>query len=191
MRVLRRRIGVFARSTLLEVIGPGLLAAGLLACGSPKAKAPAAPPPKPLHLTFVSATDTNGGTALHVLVRKTNKIDYPRQDYDDVAKSLLLQSDPDTLEWVVVTPDSTREVVVARPADAQVGVYFLFADPGARWRHLVDDDSTEYVQFDVGRDQIEQAVVPVPGAPRPARDASTRKASARGASSRNAGRKDR
>jgi predicted component of type VI protein secretion system len=182
MSVLQRRIG--------RLVAAGL-ATGLLACGSPKAKSPAAPPPKPLHLTFVSAADTNGGTALHVLVRKTNKVDYPRQDYDDVAKSLLLESDPNTLEWVVVTPDSTREIVVARPVDAQVGVYFLFADPGARWRHLVDDESIEYVQFDVGRDQIEQAGVPATKAPPSARRTSSRNASVHEAPARNTRKKGR
>lgn len=129
---------------------------GALACGSGDAKSPAPPRPKPLHLALVSGADANGGTALHVLVRKTTKIDYPRQDYDDVAKSLLLESDPDTLEWLVLTPGHTREVVVARPAGAQVGVYFLFSNPGARWRHLVADDSVEFVQLEVGRDQIRE-----------------------------------
>jgi predicted component of type VI protein secretion system len=171
MIVLRRRIAVFVVGALLYAFGLGATGAGALGCGSSQPKTPSPPPPKPLHLTFVSATDTNGGTALHVLVRKTNRIDYPRQDYDDVAKSLLLESDPDTLEWVVVTPDTTREVVVARPADAQVGVYFLFTAPGARWRHLVDDESVEYVEFEVGRDQIEEAanLAPASQAPAPSR----------------------
>jgi predicted component of type VI protein secretion system len=182
MSVLQGRIG--------RMVASGLLGA-LAACGSSPAKSPAAPPPKPLHLTFVSATDTNGGTALHVLVRKTNKVDYPRQDYDDVAKSLLLESDPNTIEWVVVTPDSTREVVVARPVDAQVGVYFLFADPGARWRHLVDDDAIEYVQFDVGRDQIEQAGIPAAKTQAPARPTSTRNANVHDAPARNTRKKGR
>jgi predicted component of type VI protein secretion system len=182
MSVLQRQVCRLLASTFGGV---------LLACGSPEAKAPSAPPPKPLHLTFVSATDTNGGTALHVLVRKTNKIDYPRQDYDDVAKSLLLESDPNTLEWVVVTPASTREVVVARPVDAQVGVYFLFADPGARWRHLVDDDSLEYVQFDVGRDQIEQAGAPPAKTQPSARPSSTRNANVHDAPARNTRKKAR
>jgi len=172
----------FYRRVASRVCGAGLavLLGGLLgvplACGSKQAKSPAAPPPKPLHLTFVSATDTNGGTALHVLVRKTNKIDYPRQDYDDVAKSLLLESDPNTLEWVVVTPDATREIVVARPVDGQVGVYFLFSDPGARWRHLVDDDEVEYVQFEVGRDQIKELPIATAQSQAPARGTSRKKA---------------
>jgi predicted component of type VI protein secretion system len=186
MSVQQRRIG----KLVVNLLGAGALI-GQLACGSSPAKAPTPPPPKPLHLTFVSATDTNGGTALHVLVRKTNKTDYPRQDYDDVAKSLLLESDPNTLEWVVVTPGSKREIVVARPADTQVGVYFLFADPGARWRHLVDDDSIEYVQFDVGRDQIEQAGAPPVQAQAPARDASNRNAYAHDAPARNTRKKGR
>lgn len=137
---------------------------GLFACGSSDAKSPAAKREKPLHLRFVSGADTNGGTALHVLVRKTTKIDYPRQDYDDVAKSLLLESDPATLEWLVVSPNRVHDVAVKRPSDAQVGVYFLFSEPGARWRHLVEDDSVEYVQFQVGRDQIRETLVRAPAA---------------------------
>ena len=175
MNGLHRRCAARARRAGFAALFAVLLSP-LLACGSKQAKAPAAPRPKPLHLTFVSATDTNGGTALHVLVRKTTKIDYPRQDYDDVAKSLLLESDPNTLEWVVVTPGNTREVTVMRPADAQVGVYFLFSDPGARWRHLVDDESVEYVQFEVGRDQIRELPIAAAQTGAPARHASRKNA---------------
>lgn len=160
MNVLRCRIGWFAgRAPLAEALLAGMLLSSGLGCGG-SGKDAAAPRPRPLHLTFVSSAETNGGTALHVLVRKTTKTDYPRQDYDDVAKTLLLESDPNTLDWLVVTPASTREVVVARPTDAQVGVYFLFSAPGARWRHLVDDESIERVEFEVGRDEIKELPMP-------------------------------
>lgn len=109
-----------------------------------------------LHLRIVSSADTNGGTALHVLVRKTTKADYPRQEYDEVAASLLLESDPNTLEWLVVSPDRTQDVWVERPLDAEVGVYFLFSDPRGRWKHLVEGSPIQQVHFHVGRDEIRQ-----------------------------------
>lgn len=135
-------------------------ALAVLGCGSPKApevSAKSAAAAKPLHLRIESSKDANGGTALHMLVRKTKKTDYPRQEYDDVAASLLLDSDPDTLEWVVLSPGRTHDVWVRRPADDAVGVYFLFSDPGVRWRELLADPSIEFVHFRVGRDQIREA----------------------------------
>lgn len=118
------------------------------------ARAPATPAAPLLHLRIVSSADANGGTALHVLVRKTSKTDYPRQEYEDVAASLLLESDPETLEWLVVSPARTKDVWIARPRDADVGVYFLFSDPRGRWKHLVEAASVNHVRFEVGRDEI-------------------------------------
>jgi hypothetical protein len=116
-----------------------------------------APTPKVLHLRIVSNPDTNSGSALHVLVRKTTKTDYPRQEYEDVAASLLLESDPDTLDWLVVRPDRTQDVWVARPEDAEIAVYFLFSDPRGSWKHLVADASVQRVLFHVARDHVREA----------------------------------
>jgi len=151
------RITAFSFGALVAVSAAGL------ACGS-QAKMPSAARAKPLHLTFVGADDVNGGTALHVLVRKTTKTDYPRQDYDDVVQSLSLESDPNALDWLVITPGKTQTLDVARPANAQVGVYFLFSSPGARWRHMVDEDWIEHLQFNVGRNQINELTVWAPNA---------------------------
>jgi len=137
-----------------------VLVLGLAACRStPSPKTAAsqgadAKAPALLHLRIVSSADANGGTALHVLIRKTTKADYPRQEYEDVAASLHLESDPDTLEWLVVSPAGTKDVWVARPSNAEVGVYFLFSDPRGRWKHLVEGASGHQVRFDVGRDGI-------------------------------------
>lgn len=156
-RALRTSAGVAVSLRRLSCAA----ALALWACSSaPSPKAPAAPGARGaaasrlLHLRIVSSADTNGGTALHVLVRKTTKTDYPRQEYEDVAASLHLESDPDTLEWLVVSPAGTRDVWIARPSDVEVGVYFLFSDPRGRWKHLVEGASVNHVRFEVGRDEI-------------------------------------
>ena len=104
-----------------------------------------------------AVTAANRGTALHVLVRETSKTDYPRVDYEDVASSLLAESDPKTLDWLVVLPGEKREVVLQHAKGTAIAVYFLFTEPGPRWKALVADHVRD-VGFLVGRDQIEDAL---------------------------------
>jgi predicted component of type VI protein secretion system len=132
-----------------------LLWAGL-ACSSQK---PANTPKlETLRVRIETTGDANRGTALHVLVRETSKTDYPRVDYEDVASTLLAESDPKTLDWLVVLPGQQREVVLQHAQGTAIAVYFLFTEPGQRWKALVEDHARE-VNFLVGRDQIQDALV--------------------------------
>jgi hypothetical protein len=92
-----------------------------------------------------------------VLVRETSKTDYPRVDYEDVASSLLAESDPKTLDWLVVLPGERREVVLQHAKGTAIAVYFLFTEPGQRWKALIAEHARE-VSFLVGRDQIQDAL---------------------------------
>jgi len=142
---MRARVGLLA--ALLAVWGLG--------CSSQK---PAnAPKLETLRVRIETMSDANRGTALHVLVRETSKTDYPRVDYEDVASSLLVESDPKTLDWLVVLPGEKREVVLQHAQGTAIAVYFLFTEPGPRWKALVADHARD-VGFLVGRDQIQDAL---------------------------------
>ncbi len=137
----------------------GYLIVGIaVACGG-QSKPAAAPAPDRVSLRIRTTDDANGGTALHVLVRETSKADYPRTQYEDVAASLLVESDPKTLDWLVMLPGQARDVSFERPKGGAVAVYFLFTDPGRRWKELLDDTSVKRVELVVGRDQIHAANV--------------------------------
>jgi hypothetical protein len=136
------------------VLGLGLLLAGL---GCSSQKAASAPKLETLRVRIETMADANRGTALHVLVRETSKTDYPRVDYEDVASSLLAESDPKTLDWLVVLPGEKREVVLQHAKGTAIAVYFLFTEPGPRWKALVAEHTRD-VGFLVGRDQIQDAL---------------------------------
>lgn len=136
-----------------------LLLVGLCtACGG-EDKPAAAPEPVTdvVEMTIRTTHDTNRGTALHVLIRETSKVDYPRVQYEDVANTLLADSDPKTLDWLVVLPGQAHEVRFTRPKGAAIAVYCLFTDPGRRWKALVNENDVERVELVIGRDQITDA----------------------------------
>lgn len=128
----------------------------MAACQSQKSAN--APKLETLRVRIETTGDANRGTALHVLVRETSKTDYPRVDYEDVTSTLLAESDPKTLDWLVVLPGQQREVVLQHAKGTNIAVYFLFTEPGQRWKELVEDHARE-VNFLIGRDQIQQALV--------------------------------
>jgi predicted component of type VI protein secretion system len=136
--------------------GVMLLAAGLGAGCSQKHAA--APKMETVRMRIATADDANRGTALHVLVRETSKTDYPRVDYEDGANTLLAESDPKTIDWLVVLPGQQREVVLEHPKGTAIAVYFMFTEPGQRWKQLLDDP-VKQVEFLVGRDQISESRV--------------------------------
>lgn len=134
----------------------GLLTALLctgLACGGSE---PSAEPPAPamMRIHLVSTGATNGGGALHVLVRKTTAVDYPRQGYADIVATLSQPSDPSAVLWKVVLPDTSSEYQVPFPQGEALGVYFLFSRPGPNWSHLIGDAQAGPVTFRLGRDGI-------------------------------------
>jgi predicted component of type VI protein secretion system len=133
-----------------------LVAAGLgLGCSQKHASAPKM---ETVRMRIATADDANRGTALHVLVRETSKTDYPRVDYEDVANTLLAESDPKTIDWLVVLPGQQREVVLQHAKGTSIAVYFMFTEPGQRWKQLLDDP-VKQVEFLVGRDQISESRV--------------------------------
>lgn len=114
-----------------------LVAASLSACGAsvqPVREPQTAPP---IDVRIEASSDVNQGSVLHVLIRKTNDVDYPRAQYDDIAATLGLLSDPETVAWLVVVPGKDIDVSVARPEQGGLGVYFLFSEPGPRWKHFI------------------------------------------------------
>ena len=112
-----------------------------------------------VRLNIQTSANSNNGTALQVLVRETNKVDYPRSNYQEVANSLLAEADPKALDWFVVLPGQNRVETVKRPKQGALAVYFLFTNPGRRWRYLLDNQSAQQIEFLIGRDQITQARV--------------------------------
>jgi hypothetical protein len=133
----------------------GVLAVLGAACSQKHANAPKM---ESVRMRIATSDDANRGTALHVLVRETSKTDYPRVDYEDVANTLLAESDPKTIDWLVVLPGQQREVVLEHPKGTSIAVYFMFTEPGQRWKQLLDEP-VKQVEFLVGRDQISESRV--------------------------------
>ncbi len=159
---MSRRLAHAAGARLRRSSGALWLA---LACGGgdPGLRTPA--PAPVLTIRLQSTPATNGGGALHVLVRRTTRVDYPRLAYEDIVASLSQKSDPSTLAWEVLRPGTTPEYQVRLPEEGALGVYFLFSHPGPRWRHLLADEQAGSVTYRLGADSIEAIEVTAQAGP--------------------------
>jgi hypothetical protein len=109
---------------------------------------------QPLRLCLQTKRDANGSSALHVVVRKTTKVDYPRIDYAQAAETLNADTDPDALDWLVLLPNERCQRVIRRPKGGDVAIYFLFSEPKGQWKRLVDANVRGALEFVVAGNQI-------------------------------------
>jgi predicted component of type VI protein secretion system len=121
-------------------------------------QAPRAPATPPLRIEITAATDSNQGGPLVVVVRKTDRAGFLAEDYDAIADGVFAEPrDPAVLRKAIVRPGDkvTLDVPRAMAQGEIVGLYFLFAIPGDRWRLAIGDAQVSGVRVRLGTSDIQ------------------------------------
>src|SRR2546421_12880563 len=101
-----------------------LVLAGLAGCSSSK-----------IQVAVDSTPETNGGKPFYVVVRAVEQATYVTDTYDAIAAKVFANPpDPSVLRSEVVFPGKTAKVECVKPESLPIGVYFLFTQPGQRWK---------------------------------------------------------
>jgi hypothetical protein len=103
----------------------------------------------PIKVVFETDSRSNGGSALHVLVREVKRTDYPRVEYEDAARWLREGSDAKTLDWLVLMPGEECERELGRHVGSDVALFFMFATPSVEWKWLITSEEKEPVRLAV------------------------------------------
>jgi hypothetical protein len=92
----------------------------------------------PVRLTVTADYRANDGKLFYVLIAATHEQPFLLAGYQDIAAKVFAEPpDPNTLKVLLVEPGSEQEVDFNSPSQGQVGLYFLFTDPGAQWKKLL------------------------------------------------------
>ena len=113
-----------------------------------------------VRVTVTSSDDTNSGTPVYFVIRNVDGQTFLAEQYDTVAQKVF-QHPPDesVLERKIVFPGQQAIVRVKEIEDGQLGLYFLFSNPGGNWRYPLQLPLPEEVIIDLGKNQIRKIQV--------------------------------
>lgn len=106
-----------------------------------------------LELIVHSDQETNQGLPFRMLVRTVDLKTYVEESYADVA-SKVMSPDDSILGSVVIFPGKQARVPVDRPANAPLGVYFLFTRPGDPWKLRIERQDVVEVNLYLGTNHV-------------------------------------
>jgi len=103
-----------------------------------------------------SKPEANGGAPFYMVVRAVEQASFVTESYESVAAKMLASpADPTVLKAEVVYPGDAKEVVVEKPKDQGLGVYFLFTKPGERWKTARNAPLPDDISVVLGSNQID------------------------------------
>jgi hypothetical protein len=106
-----------------------------------------------LYVTVRSPQDLNLGRPVRMLIRSVDQQEYVNESYVAVADKVVVK-DESVLASEVVYPQLPLMVSVKR-GDKMVAVYFLFTQPGARWKTLLELPVPHATEIKLGTSNIE------------------------------------
>lgn len=125
-------------------------ALALLACGlGPGCASP------DVTLEVTSRPQTNAGRPLYVVLRSVDPADFASESYDSIARRVFARPrDESILGSQVIFPGVDAEVVIQKPERYPLAIYFLFTDPGDRWKRSVSQPLPDHVEVELGEREI-------------------------------------
>jgi hypothetical protein len=102
-----------------------------------------------------SSPETNEGRPLYMVVRAVEASKFATDTYESISRSVFARPADDTIIRAdVIYPGAEREVIVEKPVDVPLSIYFLFTDPGDRWKTRVLQPVPDDVEILLGENEI-------------------------------------
>lgn len=111
-----------------------LIPACIVACSSGGPK-----PPPPMTLYVDPTVNVNDGRMVYMVARNVNEKQFINESYDSiVTKAFPEAEDASLLGGRPVYPGERCTMTFATPVKGTVAVYFMFTDPGAHWKNILE-----------------------------------------------------
>jgi hypothetical protein len=110
-----------------------------------------------LQIGIESDTKSNAGRPFYVMVRKADGKAFISEDYKLVSKKLFsYPKEKSILESRVIIPGQAMEMIIKKPEDIDLALYFFFTEPGDNWRVPIRRPFPAKVLIDLGSNQIKR-----------------------------------
>jgi hypothetical protein len=102
-----------------------------------------------------STPETNEGRPLYAVVRAVEEATYVTDSYDGIAAKVFARPpDATVLRSEVIYPGVKAELVVQKPDTRPLAIYFLFSEPGERWKMSQPQPLPGSIAVELGRNAI-------------------------------------
>ena len=104
---------------------------------------------------IITEDETNQGRALHGVVRAVTAQEFLVDDYESITdRAYATPPHDDVLATFAIIPGERQTLSVKRPQAQDVGVYFLFSEPGAPWKLHFPQPLRRRYQLQLDRDSV-------------------------------------
>lgn len=95
-------------------------------------------PPPMVAFDITADYQANDGRLFYCVVRNANEKQFMLDSYQEVAnKAFSDPPDPSVLGVFSIVPGTGQLYTVNQPAQGNMGLYFLFTQPGSQWKKLL------------------------------------------------------
>ncbi|GIW70589.1 MAG: hypothetical protein KatS3mg102_0131 [Planctomycetota bacterium] len=106
-------------------------------------------------LRIEAAAQTNDGRPLYMVLRAVDGAEFVTETYEDIAARVFAAPpDPSIIRADVVYPGMVRAIAFDPPERKPIGVYFLFTEPGDRWKTMLQQPLPSTVEIRLGPNTI-------------------------------------
>ncbi len=107
-------------------------------------------------IRIAPAPETNDGLPFYAVVRTVEQAAYVTDTYDAVASRVFANpADPSVVRTEVIYPGVEKEIEVEKPKALPLGIYFLFTNPGERWKTSVRQPVPDSVEIELAKNEIQ------------------------------------
>jgi hypothetical protein len=102
-----------------------------------------------------STVETNEGRPFYTVIRQVEQATYVTDSYEAVAAKVFANPpDPSVLRSEVIYPGQTAQLTVTKPEVLPIAVYFLFSQPGGRWKMSQVQPLPSSIDIELEKNQI-------------------------------------
>lgn len=107
-------------------------------------------------LQLEAGPDTNGGRPLYVVVRQVEPARFASDSYGEIAhRAFARPKDETVLRTEVLYPGAKRKLRLKDPDPSlPIALYFLFTDPGERWKVKIDPPLPTSVEIRLDSNEV-------------------------------------
>jgi len=104
--------------------------------------------------------ETNAGRPFYIVIRRVDNNTFMSESYQMVSEKIFgYPQDPSILKSQVIFPGDKLETVLENKGDDSIALYFMFTNPGKKWRSIIKAPLPSELEIKLSKNQIFKVII--------------------------------